>query len=107
MCSFFVVEGLFFFMFCFSYVRYILVLFNVNGVQTAEEEKALREQERNVGASSGVTKPGEVELDNVAATNGRYSPVLLHECQKINLFFLWFPLSVLVFVLVLIGAGYK
>ncbi|PON46235.1 UBX domain-containing protein [Trema orientale] len=40
-------------------------------LKTAEQEEALREQERNPGASSGITKPGEVELGNIAATNGR------------------------------------
>lgn len=67
---------------------FVLVFFNVNGVQTAEQEKALREQERNAGASSGVTTPGEVQLGNVAATNGRYSPIFLHKCQKNHTFLL-------------------
>ncbi|XP_062074210.1 plant UBX domain-containing protein 8 [Humulus lupulus] len=41
-------------------------------LKTAEQEKALRELERNSGGSSGVIKPEEVvELGNVAATNGR------------------------------------
>lgn len=49
------------------------VLNNVNEFQTAEQEKALREQERGLGESSGgASKPVEVELDNLAATNGRY-----------------------------------
>ncbi|GMN32304.1 hypothetical protein TIFTF001_003600 [Ficus carica] len=43
-------------------------------LKTAEQEKALREQERNLGESSGAggaSKPIDGELDNVAATNGR------------------------------------
>lgn len=52
---------------------YMLILMNVIGSQTAEQEKALREQEQNIGESSsrGASKVAEVELGNLAATNGR------------------------------------
>lgn len=62
---------------------YMLILINVNEFQTAEQEKALREQERNIGESSrGASNLVEVELGNLAATNGRYIPVLHLEVAR-------------------------
>lgn len=57
----------------------------MNEFQTAEQEKALREQERNLGESSGAggaSKPIDGELDNVAATNGRYLSCLTKQASE-------------------------
>lgn len=71
-------------LFMCSLYCYMLILMNVIEFQTAEQEKALREQEHNIGESSqGASNVAEVELGNLAPTNGRcMSSITLEIARK-------------------------